>query len=136
MAKKNFRAQVDGTGRVRYFVDGSEHTLDEYVQKYIKEEGRMPEIPVGLGGRAPDEPLPVTSEEILQAELAKARAEAEFLRGQIEQLAEAETPKPVETEDELATVRAELGDARAEVEALKRQVRELNAAKLEGTHAA
>src|SRR5579859_2776222 len=72
MAKTEFRATIDGEGRVRFFVDGGAHTIDEYVAKYIKVHGVMPEIPVGLGGRAApiaNDPAEPTKEELLKAEV-------------------------------------------------------------------
>ena len=60
-AARAFRASVSGAGttdeRVRYFIDGSECDYQHYVSQFVKDHSKMPEIPIGKGGRASDEEI-------------------------------------------------------------------------------
>ena len=78
MAKTDFRTSIDGNGRVRCFVDGSLNTLDEYIAKYVRAHGTMPEIPVGLGGAAaPAIATPSLEEKVAQLQARVDELEAE-----------------------------------------------------------
>ena len=77
MAKTDFRTSIDGNGRVRFFVDGSANTLDEYVAKYVKTHGKLPDVPVGLGGSAAPVVTPNLEERVAQLQARVDELEAE-----------------------------------------------------------
>ena len=72
MAKISFRTGKDGNGRVRFFVDGGECLVDEYVAKHVKATGEVPDVPVGPGGRSQAEAD--AEESKLRARLARLEA--------------------------------------------------------------
>ena len=79
MPKVTFRTTTDGNGRVRFFVDGGEHSMDEYIVKYFRETGAMPDVPIGLGGRAEPEPV---EESTVEDRIDALQAQMDELRGQ------------------------------------------------------
>lgn len=112
MAKTDFRAVTDGEGRVRFFVDGASHSLDEYVAKYLKVYGTMPVIPVGPGGAAaPAAPPEPVVDEVAELRARLAELEAKLSNAIERPDAPAEPEKTDVVSGDASAAPAEVGEA-------------------------